>query len=83
MSFPFKGIPPCPSVPTDSPSTTPYMGLQLASGPISSGGTSAMLSVDQACSCSTPCCGGGNGGGGSGSGGNGGGAGPGGASHSG
>lgn len=61
MSFPFKGTSSCPSVPIDSPSTTPYMGSGLSAQPASSGGASAMLSINQACQCTVPCCGGGTG----------------------
>jgi hypothetical protein len=62
MSFPFKAGTSCLNVSVDSPSTMPYMGSGLSTGPASSGGAAPMLSVDLPCQCSTPCCGGGGGG---------------------
>jgi hypothetical protein len=58
MTFPFKAGSPCPSASADSPSTMPYMGSGLSTGPASSGGAASMISVNQPCQCSTSCCGG-------------------------
>jgi hypothetical protein len=53
----------CPALSLNAPSSTPYMGGSLLSGPQNGGGAQPMLAIGQPCQCSQSCCGAGGSGG--------------------